>query len=167
VFIDQLEIVEDATGAPDTTTDDADVACTTFAAVCGKGTYVRSLARDIGRALGCYGHVTKLRRTAVGPFTIDDAVTIAELEEMAADGAQDDTLEPVESALSDLLHVPVSGSDASRLARGQAVILRGRDAPIVSGLGYATHKGKLLALVEMERGELRPTRVFNLDATTV
>jgi tRNA pseudouridine55 synthase len=164
VLIERLEIADDTeeVARPDAT----DAATTTFEAVCGKGTYVRSLARDIGRALGCFGHITQLRRTAVGPFTLDEAVTLEELEQLAEGRTLDEALQPVESALSDVLHVPVSGADAARLQRGQAVILRGRDAPIISGLGYATHKGTLLALVEMARGEIRPTRVFNLDVST-
>lgn len=161
VFIDALEITASEPDGPVNTK----CATTTFSAVCGKGTYVRSLARDIGRALGCFGHVTQLRRTAVGPFALGTAVTLEELEGRAEHDTIDEALQPVETALSDLLHIPVSGSDATRLLRGQAVILRGRDAPIISGLGYATHKNTLLALVEMERGEIRPTRVFNLDGT--
>lgn len=158
---------------------------TVFAAVCGKGTYVRSLARDIGRALGCYGHVAALRRTRVGPFSLEDCVTLEDVEaarqsgsnsaalDVATfdaatvtehDGAQsrDDLLLPVEAALDGLEHLEISPSDASRLVRGQAVLMRGRDAPIFVGPAYATARGKLVALVECDRGALRPTRVFNL-----
>lgn len=136
---------------------------TVFRAVCGKGTYVRSLARDIGRQLGCLGHIVSLRRTTVGPFASETAVTLDELRQHADDGTIDDLLQPIETALAELPHVNVGSDDASRLARGQAVILRGRDAPVVTGSGFATHRGRLLALVEMARGEIRPTRVFNLD----
>ncbi len=135
-----------------------------FEADCGKGTYVRALARDMGRELGCYGHITALRRTRVGPFSEDDAVSLDELE-AAAEDAQgpeelDRFLSPVESALDDIPALPVSSADAASLARGQAIIMRGRDAPILSGTAYTTCRGILIALVEAEKGELRPFRVF-------
>ncbi len=154
VQIDRLELVE--MPAPDSSI---------FEAECGRGTYVRAIARDIGRALGCLGHVTALRRTRVGPFEEAQAVALGELEEAAN---QDDggveiksLLRPVESALAELLEVNVSQSDAARLARGQPVLLRGRDAPVMSGEAFALSKGTLIALCEIERGELRPLRVFN------
>lgn len=155
VQIDMLRIVEQ----PDERT-------TTFEAECGKGTYVRAIARDLGRALGCYGHVVALRRTRVGPFTEDDAVALADLiaaQEGEARAAElSGALLPVETALENLLRINVTSADAARLARGQSVILRGRDAPIVSGAAYAMCKGELVAMGEVEKGELRPTRVFNL-----
>ena len=154
VQIDRLELVD----MPDAQTS-------IFEAECGRGTYVRAIARDIGRELGCFGHVIALRRTRVGPFLEAQSVTIAELEEAAAaeDGGVEikTLLRPVESALADLLEVNVSQSDAARLARGQPVLLRGRDAPVVSGEAFALSKGTLIALCEIERGELRPLRVFN------
>jgi len=122
---------------------------------CGKGTYVRALARDLGRALGCLGHIAALRRTRVGPFTEADAVTAAEI---ATDPA---ALRPVEAALSELPSVSVSRDMAARLMRGQSIILRGRDAPL-SGKIYATCGGVLIAVGDVERGELVPHRVFNL-----
>ena len=154
VQIDRLELV----GMPDPLTS-------VFEAECGRGTYVRAIARDIGRTLGCYGHVIALRRTRVGPFQEAQAVTLSELEDAAAleDGGIEikTMLRPVESALADLLEVTVSQSDAARLARGQPVLLRGRDAPVMSGEAFALSKGTLIALCEIERGELRPLRVFN------
>lgn len=150
-------------------TPDADH--TVFAAVCGKGTYVRSLARDIGQMLGCYGHIAELRRTSVGPFDTDNCTTLEALEaaqeqDASADEetteARDALLAPVESALDGVEHLPISSSDASRLLRGQQVLLRGRDAPIFVGTAYATNRGKLIALVDCDKGTLRPTRVFNL-----
>lgn len=134
-------------------------------ACCGKGTYVRALARDLGRALGSYGHVEALRRTRVGPFTEDRAVPLAALEDLAERGLNEalmDVLEPVETALCDIPALAVSGPDADRLRRGQPILLRGRDAPIVEGAVYAIARGTLVALGEVERGELRPKRIFNL-----
>jgi tRNA pseudouridine55 synthase len=134
-----------------------------FEADCGKGTYVRSLARDFGRALGCLGHVSALRRTRVGPFAEADSVTVATLEESAGDPARLSTvLQPVATALCDLPSIPVSRDAAGRLFRGQSVVLRGRDAP-VEGKVYATLNGTLVAVGDVERGELVPHRVFNLS----
>jgi tRNA pseudouridine55 synthase len=136
-----------------------------FDAECGRGTYVRALARDMGRRLGCLGHVTELRRTRVAAFDIESAVTVAELEaaHAAGDGgaALAGYLQPIELALSDLIEIGVSPHDAARLARGQSVLMRGRDAPIVSGEAYAVCKGTLIALCEMDRGEIVPVRVFS------
>ena len=133
-------------------------------AQCGKGTYVRALARDLGRALGCLAHVSALRRTRVGSFTEADAVTLDAVEAAAAEGhdALLALLRPVETALQDLPALSLSSSDAARLRQGQAVLLRGRDAPIVSGPVYAVSRGALIALGEVEQGEFRPRRVFNL-----
>jgi tRNA pseudouridine55 synthase len=130
-------------------------------AECGKGTYVRSLARDLGRALGCLGHIAALRRTRVGPFTEEHAVTVAELNQVAAQGDPASVLRPVDSALGELPSVAVSRDMASRLMRGQSIILRGRDAPL-AGKVYATCGGVLVAVGDVEKGELVPHRVFNL-----
>jgi tRNA pseudouridine55 synthase len=132
---------------------------------CGKGTYVRALARDLGRALGSFGHVEALRRTRVGAFGMDSAVTLAALEALAESGGHEallNALAPVETALRDIPTLAVSGPDADRLRRGQAVLLRGRDAPIVTGIVYATTRGRLIAVGEVSQGELKPRRIFNL-----
>jgi tRNA pseudouridine55 synthase len=142
-----------------------DVDTAVFAAECGKGTYVRSLARDMGRMLGCLGHVAALRRTRVGPFTEDEAITLEALRRLS-EGADATTspaglLLPIEAALEGLLEVNVSQADAARLARGQPVLIRGRDAPILRGGAFAVSNGTLVALCDVAGGELRPTRVFN------
>ena len=128
-----------------------------FEADCGKGTYVRAIARDLGRALGCLGHISALRRTRVGPFCESDAVTVADLE------TDPRALRPVETALAELPSIAVTRDMAGRLMRGQSVILRGRDAPL-SGQLYATYNGVLVAVGHVEQGELLPHRVFNLGA---
>lgn len=156
VQIDRLELLE---------TPDADQAV--FEAECGKGTYVRALARDFGRLLGCFGHVTALRRTEVGPFGPEDMISLADLEALchraaAGEGSLADALLPVETALDDIPALAVSRADAARLQRGQAVLVRGRDAPILSGTLYVTVSGELIALAEADRGEIVPKRVFNL-----
>src|SRR6185437_13561943 len=136
-------------------------------AECGKGTYVRSLARDLGRALGCFGHVSALRRAAVGPFGEETMILLEQLEALchrAASGEASlaDALMPVETALDDIPALAVSRADAARLQRGQAVLLRGRDAPNFRGTIYVTVSGQLLALAELDSGEIVPKRVFNL-----
>jgi tRNA pseudouridine55 synthase len=153
VLIDRLDLAD----MPDADTS-------VFEAECGRGTYVRALARDMGRRLGCLGHVTQLRRTRVAAFDADSAVTVAELE--AAHDSEDRAslsgyLQPIELALADLMELSISQQDAARLARGQTVLMRGRDAPITSGEAYAVCKGVLIALCEIERGEIMPIRVFN------
>jgi tRNA pseudouridine55 synthase len=155
VEIDRLELLE----APDP--DHA-----VFAAECGKGTYVRALARDLGRALGCLGHVSALRRTGVGPFTEEVATRLEALQPTAEVElpAHPHALLPVESGLAGLPALRVSLADAGRLARGQAVLLRGRDAPVMQGWVSVSAQGALVALAEVEHGELRPRRVFNFGA---
>ncbi len=142
-----------------------------FEAECGKGTYVRALARDLGRILGSYGHICALRRTICGPFTEADMIPLADLEALcdraaSGEGSLADALLPVETALDDIPALAVTRADAARLHRGQAVLLRGRDAPISNGTVYATVGGRLLALAEIGNGELIPKRVFNLTGLT-
>jgi tRNA pseudouridine55 synthase len=156
VQIDRLDLVE----MPD-------AGHAVFEAECGKGTYVRAIARDMGRKLGCFGHVSALRRVAVGPFGQETLIPLADLEAMcqkAAAGEIDlaDALLPVETALDDIPALAVGGADAARLQRGQAVLLRGRDAPIFTGTVYVTASGRLQALAEVDHGEIVPKRVFNL-----
>ena len=128
-------------------------------AECGKGTYVRAIARDLGRALGCLGHVIALRRTRVGPFFEPDSTPLAELLE-APEQAHRAFL-GVEAGLSELPCVILDRDGAARLRRGQSVILRGRDAPS-EGAAYAVCSGVVIASGEVERGEFLPSRVFNL-----
>jgi tRNA pseudouridine55 synthase len=155
VIIDALRLID----MPDAET-------TVFEAVCGKGTYVRALARDIGGLLGCFGHIVALRRTEVGPFTETQAVTLEELRRRVDAGITPAELkallQPIEAALDDIPAIAVSPSDAAQLARGQAVLIRGRDAPVLTGTVYATVRGNIIALGEIEKGALHPLRVFNL-----
>jgi tRNA pseudouridine55 synthase len=136
-----------------------------FEARCGKGTYVRALARDMGTVLGCLGHLIALRRTRVAPFDEAETVSLAALEAAAEHGedALHALLRPIEAALHDLAEISVGQNDAARLLRGQAVLIRGRDAPTGTGPTYATCKGQLIAVGQIEKGELRPLRVFNFS----
>ena len=149
--------------------DMPDAEHTVLAAECGKGTYVRALARDLGRELGCLGHVVALRRTSVGSFGQDRAVSLEALQDASRTDADPDhvpattlLLLPVEAGLAALPALVVSRADAGRLARGQAVLLRGRDAPMMGGFVAVSAQGALVALAEVEKGELRPRRIFNL-----
>ena len=131
---------------------------TQFFMECGKGAYVRAIARDLGRLLSCYGHVTALRRTRVGPFTEDDAYTLDEIENRNMAG---EALLSVEAGLTELPCVIVDRDTAARLRRGGSVILRGRDAPS-AGVVYAACGGVPVAFGEIVEGALTPSRVFNL-----
>lgn len=150
IVVDDLRLVD----MPDATT-------AVLEAECGKGTYVRALARDIGRVLGSAAHVIALRRTRVGSFDEAVSVQLSALQEAAEAGEIGQLLQPVEAALDDLPGVSVGPNDAASLARGQAVLVRGRDAPVLNGAAYAHFKGRILALGELEKGAFRPTRVFN------
>lgn len=144
---------------------DEKVATTTLEATCGKGTYIRAIARDLGRMLGCFGHVTSLRRTRVGPFHESASISLEKLQEISHIPARREEvfefLHPVETALDDIPALDLGSQDASRLKRGQSVLLIGRDAPILTGSVYATSRGQLIAIGEVRQGELHPTRVFN------
>ena len=154
VEIHRLELIE---------TPDADH--TNLIAECGKGTYVRALARDLGRAAGCLGHVAALRRTGVGPFGEDLAVSLDRLQSLSSGepvALERAALLPVEAGVAMLPTLRVSPGDAARLTRGQAVLLRGRDAPVLAGWVSVSCHDALIALAEVEKGELRPRRIFNL-----
>ncbi len=140
-----------------------------FLAECGKGTYVRALARDMGRRLGTFGHVAALRRLVVGPFGEEHMIPLEKLDELrhkagASDGAvAAEALYSVATALDGIPALAMTEKDAARLKRGQAVILRGRDAPVMSGPAYAVYGGVPVALGEVEKGAFNPKRVFNLS----
>lgn len=132
-----------------------------FEAHCGKGTYVRSLARDMGRALGCYGHVRALRRTRVGPFLEENSSTLFELKQAVERGEDTPSLLPIEAVLGNLAAIDISQSDAASLGRGQSILIRGRDAPLHAGVTYTMCKGRIVALGEVDKGAFHPLRVFN------
>ena len=146
--------------------DAADADHVTLEIECGKGTYVRALVRDLAEALGACGHVSDLRRTRVGGFAEQSAVTLELLEEFGHKARQSEALLPVETALDDIPALAVSPADAARLQRGQAVLMRGRDAAVVHGLVQVASGGEFMAIAEVERGEIVPKRVFNLAGIT-
>lgn len=151
---------------------------TLFEVECGKGTYVRSLARDMGRDLGCFGHIAELRRVEVEPFTQEDFVTVAELEaarfgeKREADGDADVVDAPIDfdaidallvdtaAALDCLPQIAISDEAATKIRLGNPVIIRGRDAPVEAEEACATARGKLVAIGAIEQGMFKPKRVF-------
>jgi tRNA pseudouridine55 synthase len=137
-----------------------------FDAECGKGTYVRAIARDLGRTLGCFGHVCELRRTRVGSFNEAAAISLDEVERLAQSSpdALTAALLPVVSSLSAMPSVSVGQDDAQRILMGQPVLLRGRDAPVMGGTVTVSTGGALIALAEVEQGSLRPKRIFHLPS---
>ena len=130
---------------------------------CGKGTYVRSLARDLGRALGTVAHVAWLRRTRSGPFGEGGAISLAKLEEFGHKSPPLEQLRPVLAALADIPALAVSGTDAALLRQGRPLKLPS-DVPVPTTASTicATAEGKPVALVRFAGETLAPVRVFNL-----
>ena len=125
---------------------------------CGKGTYIRSLARDMAEALGSRGYVSELRRTRVGPFTEDDAFSLDKLEEISHKALPEKALLPLEAPLDDIPEVAVMDSEAHRLRLGQAI----RIPQQLAGEVFITASDGPVGLGWLEEGVLRPKRVFNL-----
>jgi tRNA pseudouridine55 synthase len=130
----------------------------TLAATVSKGTYVRSLARDIARSLNSVGHVTMLRRTRAGPFGLDSAISLDFLEEAAKARRLTETVLPLEAALDDIPALPVTPDQAQLLRHGQRL----SGIPAKPGLNLATEGGRPIALVEATADDLRVIRGFNL-----
>jgi len=134
----------------------------------GKGAYMRSLARDLGAALGCLGHIAQLRRLAVGPFTEADAISLDSLGQGEHCAAAAELVLPVETALDDIPALALTETEAGRMRSGQAISLLSRSqAERVRDLEpgdivCAMTGGKLVAIARFEAGELRPVRVLNL-----
>ncbi len=157
VRIDRLELVA---------LPDADHAV--FEVDCGKGTYMRSLGRDIALALGSLGHLVALRRLAVGPFTEDMAIPLDFLDHDTHGAAVYSHLLPLETALDDIPALALSEPEAARLRNGQPVsLMRSGDLARLAGieagdLVLATAHGSPVAIGRIERGALAPVRVLNL-----
>jgi tRNA pseudouridine55 synthase len=138
---------------------------TTFIVQCGKGTYVRSIARDLGRVLGCLGHVTLLRRLAVGPFSEKDAISLEMLEELRhrppSENSLSGILRPIETVLDGIPALAVMDPEAARLKQGQRVLLPEGQGPSEAEAVLVTHLGKPLGLFKIENGVLKTIRQFN------
>jgi tRNA pseudouridine55 synthase len=124
--------------------------------VCGKGGYVRSIARDLGRALGTLAHVAWLRRTWSGPFDAEDGLSWDEVLRLGEAGELEDRLLPIEAALADMDHVEATAEGARKIAVGNP------GAVITSAEGecWASHQGRALGLGEVRLGMFHPSRVF-------
>lgn len=150
--------------------DAADPDHVTIEIECGKGTYVRAIVRDLADALGACGHVSELRRTRVGGFTEETAVTLEMLEDLGHKARQSEALLPVETALDDIPVLAVTDEEAFRLKQGRPIVLVPRQVEAVkarlkpgSRAVSAMWAGSMVALCEMRAGRLEPSRVFHLE----
>ena len=147
VFVDRLELIAVVDR------DHAD-----FEMRCGKGTYVRAIARDLARHLGTVGHVVKLRRTAVGIFAEADAISLDNLAALGHSAAPFEHVHPVETALADIPALAVTENQAERLKSGQAVhVLQSPPGLVRVAVG-----DRLVALAEVRGENVHPIRVFNI-----
>lgn len=148
--------VESLTLADAPTVDEA-----IFELTCGRGTYVRSLARDFGARLGCHGHVRNLRRTYVEPFEEGEAVSLETLIELEGDlQALDAHLLTPRQAMDGFVEIRVNDEEARRLRLGNPILLRGRDAPIHEPLACAIHRSQLVAIGDINAASFHPKRVL-------
>lgn len=133
----------------------------TLEMVCGKGGYVRSIARDLGEALGCFGHVRELRRIWSGPFDVEQGVTLDEISELAKTDAVMEFLGPLEVGLSDLPELPTTPGGAAKLRNGNPGMVIATDVQY-GDEAWASLDGKAVAVGRYMAGELHPSRVFVL-----
>jgi len=141
-------------------TDRPDPDHVTLEMVCGKGGYVRALARDMGAALGCHGHVAWLRRTWSGPFEADEGLSLEEIDRMAQTAELDSHLRPLEDGLAELPRVTCTEEGAVRLRNGNPGMVIARDVEYGEEC-WAAHKGRAVAVGRFRAGALHPGRVFN------
>lgn len=134
----------------------------TLEMVCGKGGYVRSIARDLGEMLECKGHVRELRRTWSGPFEVENAITMEQVDAMAKTLALDEYLGPLELGLQDLPEVMASSDGVLRLRNGNPGLVFGKDVEYGDEC-WASHEGRAVAVGRFKSGELHPSRVFNVE----
>jgi tRNA pseudouridine55 synthase len=128
--------------------------------VCGKGGYVRSIARDLGEVLGCLGHVAWLRREWSGPFTAGEGISIEEIDRLAKTGELDAWLKPLELGLADLPELPCTPEGAVRLKNGNPGMVLTSSASY-GDEAWASYQGRAVAVGVYKAGELHPSRVFN------
>jgi tRNA pseudouridine55 synthase len=151
LWVERLEMI----GRPDADHVDLEM-------VCGKGGYVRSIARDLGRALGCLGHVAWLRREWSGPFNASDGVSLEEIDRLAKSPEIDALLLPLELGLADLPELPCTPEGAVRLKNGNPGMVFSSTAQY-GDEAWASYQGRPVAVGIYKAGELHPSRVFNLD----
>ena len=129
--------------------------------VCGKGGYVRSIARDLGNALGCHAHVRSLRRVWSGPFEVEEAMTWDQLETLERTPDLDAHIQPLEIGLADLPEVKATPEGATRLRNGNPGMVLASDVDY-GDTAWASLDGQPVAVGRYKAGELHPSRVFNL-----
>lgn len=167
IYIETLDLIEQ-------TKDTATLRC-----VCGKGTYIRAIARDMGRELGCYGYISNLKRESVGPFSLKNAISLDFFENFdhsaTASTIEDNFLLPIQSMLDDIPALCLTDQEALKLKQGQKLTFISRpDMGRIKQSGIdiedqtepaealALHNDKAIALVEVDGVEIYPLRVFNL-----
>jgi tRNA pseudouridine55 synthase len=124
--------------------------------------YVRSLARDLALKLGTYGYIKTLRRTRVGPFTLDKAISLAQLQELGHKGGALTALLSLQAALDDIPGLNLTDSEAQRLRAGQSILIRPQHNDLLEAeIIFAEHQGVPVALVEAKAGEFRVVRGFH------
>ena len=151
LWVERLEIL----GRPDADHIDLEM-------VCGKGGYVRSIARDLGQALGCLGHVAWLRREWSGPFNASDGVSLEDIDRLAKSPEIDDLLLPLALGLADLPELPCTPEGAVRLKNGNPGMVLTASTQY-GDEAWASYQGRPVAVGIYKAGELHPSRVFNLD----
>ena len=141
-------------------TDRPDADHATLEMTCGKGGYVRSIARDLGAALGCNAHVLTLRRIWSGPFDASEGLSMEQVEELAHTPDLDAHIQPLELGLADLPEVKCTAEGATRLKNGNPGMVFAADTEYGDEC-WASFEGKAVAVGIYKAGELHPSRVFN------
>ena len=131
----------------------------TLEMTCGKGGYVRAIARDLGVALGCYGHVVTLRRVWSGPFTAAEGISMDMIERLARSPDLDQYLRPLEDGLSDLPQVTCPADSVEKLRHGNAAMVFPGNVEFGDEC-WASFQGHAIAVGQYRSGELHPSRVF-------
>lgn len=151
---------------------------TVFECHCGKGTYIRALARDMGRKLGCFGYISALERTKVGPMTLQSAISLEIFDKMIDNPTQEKDLNgvvlPLQTVLDDIPVLALKDQEATRLKHGNAIALLSKpDLERLERIGInwkesetvtalATYDNRALAMIEIDGAKIQPLRVFNL-----
>lgn len=145
---------------------------TAFECLCGKGTYVRSLARDMGLKLGCFGYISALKRTAVGAFALEGAISLDFFQNQDHKPTPEEVVLPLQTALDDIPALALKDEEAARLKQGQSLSFVSKpDLERLQKIGIeidqnqtilATYQGKAVALIEVSGPTLQPLRILNV-----
>jgi len=181
VYIESLEIINDIDLSEPPracTVEGQKMSKTSFKCICGKGTYIRSIARDLGQKLGCFGYISMLKRTQVGVFTLENAISLDIFLEMIDKPEQirnsDDFLHPLQTVLGDIPALALRCEEKVRLKNGNELTFLSKpdlarldnaeidwkaDAPTIA---LATYDDVAIAMIEIYGAKIQPIRVFNL-----